>query len=57
MNNMDARSGRNVNERVIKGTSLLKHFIFRGFIKVFNRRATEFNTRAKNWQGPEGLDF
>ena len=27
----------------------------RGFIKVFNRRATEFDTRAKNWQGPEGL--
>ena len=27
----------------------------RGFIKVLNRRATEFDTRAKNWQGPEGL--
>ena len=26
----------------------------RGFIKVLNRRATEFDTRAKNWQGPEG---
>ena len=24
----------------------------RGFIKVLNRRATEFDTRAKNWQGP-----
>ena len=31
--------------------------ILRGFIKVLNRRATEFDTRAKNWQGPEGLDF
>ena len=28
---------------------------FRGFIKVLNRRATEFDTWAKNWQGPEGL--
>ena len=28
----------------------------RGFITIFNRRATEFDTRAKNWQGPEGLD-
>ena len=27
----------------------------RGFIKVLNRRANEFDTRAKNWQGPEGL--
>ena len=27
----------------------------RGFIKVLNGRATEFDTRAKNWQGPEGL--
>ena len=27
----------------------------RGFIKVLNRRATEFDTRAKNWQGPPGL--
>ena len=24
----------------------------RGFIKVLNRRATEFDTRAKNWQDP-----
>ena len=24
----------------------------RGFIKVLNRTATEFDTRAKNWQGP-----
>ena len=24
----------------------------RGFIKVLNRRATEFDTQAKNWQGP-----
>ena len=30
--------------------------IYRGFITIFNRRATEFDTRAKNWQGPEGLD-
>ena len=30
--------------------------VARGFIKVFNRRATEFDTGAKNWQGPEGLD-
>ena len=29
--------------------------IFRGFIKVLNRKAIEFDTRAKNWQGPEGL--
>ena len=28
---------------------------FRGFIKVFNRRATKFDTRAKNWQGPWAL--
>ena len=27
----------------------------RGFVKVLNRRATEVDTRAKNWQGPEGL--
>ena len=27
----------------------------RGFIKVFNRRATEFDTQAKNWQGPDPL--
>ena len=27
----------------------------RGFTKVLNRRATEFDTRAKNWQGPPGL--
>ena len=27
----------------------------RGFIKVLNRRATEFDTRVKNWQGPPGL--
>ena len=27
----------------------------RGFIKVLNRRATEFDTRAKNWQGLEGF--
>ena len=26
-----------------------------GFIKVLNRRATEFDTRAKNWPGREGL--
>ena len=25
-----------------------------GFIKFLNRRATEFDTRAKNWHGPEG---
>ena len=30
--------------------------LHRGFIKVFNRLAAEFDTRAKNWQGPEGLD-
>ena len=29
--------------------------ISRGFIKVLNRRAIEFDTREKNWQGPEGL--
>ena len=29
--------------------------VHRGFIKVLNRRATEFDTWAKNWQGPEGL--
>ena len=29
----------------------------RGFIKVLNRRATEFNNREKNWQGPPGLAF
>ena len=28
---------------------------YRAFIKVLNRRATEFDTQAKNWQGPEGL--
>ena len=27
----------------------------RGFIKVLIRKAIEFDTRAKNWQGPEGL--
>ena len=27
------------------------HFI-RGFIKVLNRRATEFDTWAKNWHAP-----
>ena len=27
----------------------------RGFIKVLNRRATEFDTWAKNWQGREGF--
>ena len=27
----------------------------RRFIKVLNRRATESDTRAKNWQGREGL--
>ena len=34
-----------------------KHTLYnyRGFIKVLNRGATEFDTRAKNWQGPEGL--
>ena len=37
-------------------TTLLQVGKVRGFIKVFNRRATEFDTRAKNWQGPEGLD-
>ena len=30
------------------------YLIHRGFIKVLNRRATEFDTRAKNWQGPLG---
>ena len=29
----------------------------RGFIKVLNRRAIEFDNRAKNWQGPPGLAF
>ena len=29
--------------------------LIRGFIKVLNRRATEFDTLAKNWQGPEVL--
>ena len=29
--------------------------VSRGFIKVLNRKATEFDTQAKNWQGPEGL--
>ena len=29
--------------------------VVRGFIKVLNRRATEFDTRAKNWQGREGF--
>ena len=36
----------------------LNHALFlyiRGSIKVLNRRATEFDTQAKNWQGPEGL--
>ena len=28
---------------------------YTGFIKVLNSRATELDTRAKNWQGPEGL--
>ena len=28
---------------------------YRGFIMVLNRKAIEFDTRAKNWQGPEGL--
>ena len=32
-----------------------RQLIGRGFIKVFNRRATEFDTRAKNWQGPEDV--
>ena len=27
----------------------------RGFVKVLNRRATEFDTRAKNWQGLRAL--
>ena len=26
----------------------------RGFIKVLNRKATGFDTRAKNWKGQEG---
>ena len=30
-------------------------YVSRGFIKVLNMRATEFDTRAKNWQGPKGL--
>ena len=34
---------------------LSKMYTYRGFIKVLNRRATEFDTRAKNWQGPPGL--
>ena len=29
--------------------------LYRGFIKVLNRRAAEFDTRAKNWPGREGL--
>ena len=40
----------------VKVTNEWLPLMFRGFIKVFNRRATEFDTRAKNWQGPEGLD-
>ena len=27
--------------------------VCRGFIKVFNRRETEFDTRAKNWRDEE----
>ena len=30
-------------------------YTFRGFIEVLNKRATEFDTWAKNWQGLEGL--
>ena len=39
-----------------QGNKTMRLDLSRGFIKVFNRRATEFDTRAKNWQGPEGLD-
>ena len=35
--------------------SVLKESLFRGFIKVLNRRATGFDTLAKNWKGPLGL--
>ena len=31
--------------------------IVRGFIQVLNRRAIEFDNRAKNLQGPPGLAF
>ena len=45
----------------MKEMGLTKPYSFiwkpRGFIKVLNRRATEFDTRAKNWQGPEILKF
>ena len=41
-----------LHEKTRTGASLIP----RGFIKVLNRRATEFDTRAKNWQGPPGLD-
>ena len=34
---------------VIKVISKVRH---RGLIKVLNWRATEFDTRAKNWQDP-----
>ena len=34
---------------------MLKESLFRGFIKVLNRRATGFDTLAKNWKGPLGL--
>ena len=40
-------------ENVIAVVTLLRVLARnRGFIKVLNRRATEFDTRAKNWQGP-----
>ena len=29
--------------------------LYRGFVKVLNRKATEFDTWAKSWQGPLGL--
>ena len=48
-----------ISYRVYMMTGLFHISLFegtlRGFIKVLNRRATEFDTQAKNWQGPEGL--
>ena len=44
---------KNSDEKVNIGA--FRELKSRGFTKVLNRRAIEFDTRAKTWQGPPGL--
>ena len=54
---MDIFEGLTFKENSTTTTNFrCKDFIYvRGFIKVLNRRATEFDTRAKNYKAPRAL--